>query len=146
MKKKVKDNNLLKNFMQPVIPKFKLKDILQIIIGATVLAIPVGFTQETWDLGATLPMANILGIVAITLTFISLFTYYHYHRQSGKDYIGEFAKRVVFTYILSFGVVAILLTLIQQAPWEISPETAFGRVAIVTLPSAMSAVITDTLK
>jgi len=40
--------------------EFQLKDVLQVMIGASILSIPVGFTEETWYLGETLPMANII--------------------------------------------------------------------------------------
>jgi len=142
--KKRKRENLLQEIVQPVIPKFKLKDILQVIIGATILAIPVGFTEETWRLGETLPTLNVSIIVLISLAFISMFTYYHYHNHS-RGYWGEFTKRVLSTYVLSFLVVATLLTLIQKAPWSVEPLVAFNRAVLVTLPSSMSAVIADTL-
>jgi uncharacterized membrane protein len=46
---------------------FELKDILQVIIGATILAIPVGFTEEAWRLGENLPWLNIIGLFLLSM-------------------------------------------------------------------------------
>ena len=137
------------DIVDPIIPHFKRKDLLQVVVGASILAVPIGFTEETWHLGGTLPALNILGLVTLSLLFISLFTYHHYHHQRGgdrKEHQDEFVKRVAGTYILSFAVVAVILTLIQRAPWSSDIILAFKRIAIVTFPSSMSATLTDTLR
>jgi uncharacterized membrane protein len=144
--RKKKEKNLLKEIVQPIVPKVKLKDVLQIIIGATILAIPVGFTEETWKLGESLHIINVLVLLVISILFIALFTYYHYHKVADKNYWGEFTKRVIFTYGLSFMIVALLLTLIGKAPWQTDIIVAFSRTAIITLPASMSASLADTLK
>ena len=142
-----KEEKALGHLIQPFVKSdFKLKDILQIIIGATVLAVPIGFTEETWRLGEQLPLANILGIMALSLLFICIFTYYYYHHTQNKENFGDFFKRVTFTYIISLLLVAIILGLIQVTPWTTDAVLAFKRIIIVTLPSSMSAVIADTFK
>ncbi|MEX2017615.1 MAG: DUF2391 family protein [Candidatus Pacearchaeota archaeon] len=129
---------------------FDVHDLFQVIIGATILAVPLGFTQETWDLGANLPLLNIIILMTITLFFISIFTYFHYHRHHIKEdpqhHISRMIKRVFITYVFSFIIVAALLTTIQIAPWTTDSLLAFKRVAIVTLPSALGATISDTIK
>ncbi|MFH1290163.1 MAG: DUF2391 family protein [Nanoarchaeota archaeon] len=145
-KKKVDGDKIFHEIVDPLIPKFKLHDILQIIIGASILAVPIGFTEETWRLGETLPLINVLGLLLLSLFFISMFTYYQYHRHANKEHLSEFTKRVIATYFLSFVVVAIIMTLIQKAPWSGDLLLAFKRVAIVTFPSSMSAIIADTIK
>jgi len=142
-----KEEKALGHLIQPFVKSdFKLKDILQIIIGATILAVPIGFTEETWRLGEQLPLANIFGIMAISVIFIIIFTYYYYHHTRNKENFGDFFKRVTFTYLISFLLVAIILGLIQVTPWETDAVLAFKRVIIVALPSSMSAVIADTFK
>jgi uncharacterized membrane protein len=128
-------------------PEFRFKDLLQVIIGASILAIPVGFTEETWNLGSTLPLLNILFLIVISLFFISAFTYYHYYHEDGlKKHWWNFIKRVVSTYIVSFIVVAVLMTIIQRAPWSTDYLLAVKRTIIVTFPSTMSAVVADVIK
>lgn len=131
-----------------IVPSFSLRDLLQVMIGATILAVPVGLTEETWGLGNNLPIINTVLIIALSIFFITSFTYYHYHHkrllENGHPYI--FLKRVFFTYVLSFLIVGVILTLIQVAPWTSEFMVAFKRVAIVTLPASMSAAIADRIR
>jgi len=150
---KKRGGNFLKSLVVPIAPEFKLKDALQVIIGASILAVPVGFTQETWDLGGKLgcttcglPMINVLGLLALTVIFLAMFTHFHYHHHSPKHYTLIFLKRVFFTYLFSFIIVAVILALIQQAPWQTDWLLAFKRTIIVTFPSSMSGTIADTIK
>jgi uncharacterized membrane protein len=141
-----KKENQLQKIISPIVPEFKLKDILQIIIGAVILAIPVGFTEETWILGRELPLINVLFFFFISLLFIAMFSYYNYHRHHRlKEHFSTFASRVLVTYFFSFLVVATLLTLINKAQWHLEFLIALKRTIIVTFPSSMSAVIADTL-
>ena len=43
----------------PLKVELKIKDILQIIVGASILAVPVAFTQEVWDMGGELAWRRI---------------------------------------------------------------------------------------
>jgi len=130
----------------PLFHEFKLKDVLELIVGASILAVPVGFTEETWRLGQTLPMLNTFGLLLISLFFISLFTYYNYYRNKKHSPRTPLIARVAATYALSCAVVAALLTLIQVAPWTTDWVVAFKRIILVALPASMSAVVADTIK
>ena len=130
-----------------ITPEFHLKDLLQIMIGASILAIPVGFTEETWHLGNILPAVNIMGIFILSVLFISAFVYYNYHRHHKlKKHWNEFVKRVISTYIFSFIVVSLILILIQRAPWATDYVLALKRTIIVAFPASMSAAIADMIK
>ena len=121
------------------------RDVMQIILGASILAIPVGFTEETWDLGTFLPLRNVLVLGAISLTFISLYVYFNFYRQLLRQHLFEYLKRVGAIYLLSLLVVGILLTTIQKAPWVENPLIALKRTIIVAFPSAMSAAVSDAI-
>jgi len=82
--------------------QFKLRDIVQVVIGASLLAVPVGFTEETWRLGSELPMANIVALLFISLGFISIFVFYNYYHHHIKGYRQDWYKRVFSTYVLAF--------------------------------------------
>ena len=138
------DAELLK-IISPFV-KFGLKDMLQVIIGASILAIPVGFTDEAWRLGLELPFVNILGFMILSFVFISAFVYYHYHHKQEELNGMEFFKRVFFTYLLSFMAAAVILTLIQKTPWTTDFILAIKRTVIVTFPASMSATVADTIK
>lgn len=128
------------------IPGFFLHDLVQVIIGATILAIPVGFTQEIWELSIELPFINMIGIFLVSVIFISIFTYYHYHNISVKKHWKIFIKRVSLTYVFSFITVGIILILIDKALLSQNFIISLKRIVIVTFPASMSAAIADTIK
>ena len=137
---------VLHKIVSPLMVELHPRDLLQIMIGASILAIPVGFTEETWNLGQTLPLINIIGFLAVSLLFIATFVYYNYYRRHLREHWGEFIKRVFSTYVISFIVVGILLTLIQRTAWDADLVLTFKRIIIVTFPASMSAAIADFLK
>jgi uncharacterized membrane protein len=138
--------DLIESVLHPLLPKFNMTDLLQIIVGASILAVPVGFTEETWNLGKTLPLRNVLYLLALSVFFIALFTRLQYHKRGLKSHWPVFLRRVFFTYIFSFLTVALVMTIIQRAPWDVDWLLAFKRVVIVTFPSSLSAVIADTMR
>ncbi len=137
---------IVHSMMRPVMLKFYPRDVMQVLVGASILAIPVAFTEETWNLGASLPLANILGLLALSVIFISSFVYYNYYRGEMRKNWTEFSKRVFTTYLFSFLVVAIILTLIERAPWQTDIMIAFSRAIIVSFPASMSAAVADIIK
>jgi len=146
------DGNVMHKMSNPLMVEFYPRDVVQIMIGASILAIPVGFTEETWNLGGSLPISNIMGILLLSVLFIATFVYYNYyygedmHGENVKKHWDEFAKRVFFTYLFAFLIVAIILTLIQRAPWEVDFMLALKRVILVAFPASMSAAVADVLK
>ncbi|MEM4325733.1 MAG: DUF2391 family protein [Candidatus Pacearchaeota archaeon] len=126
---------------------FELKDIIQIIIGACILAVPIGFTEEAWRLGEILPISNIIFLLVLTLCFITLFTYYHYHKEkinlNPKHQITQLIKRVFATYIFSFLIVGIILETIKVTAWFSNFLLSFKRTIVITFPAAIGAVISD---
>jgi uncharacterized membrane protein len=144
----VKDEkgDILHRMISPLMVEFYPRDLMQVMIGATILAIPVAFTEEVWRLGETLPLLNVFLIMLLSILFISLFVYYNFYRQHLKEHRFEFVKRVALIYLFSFIVVSIILTLINLAPWTTNTILSVKRAIIVTLPASMSAAITDMLK
>ena len=144
----IKDGSgrIINAIVSPFMVEFRPKDILQIIVGATILAIPVGLTEETWILAEQLHMKNVVLLGIITVLFISLFVYFNSYRFHIKGYFRQYLKRVVITYGLSLFVVGILLTIIEKCPWGVNNLLAIKRIVITALPAAMAATITDTFK
>ena len=145
-----KEPSGIESIIRPIEVEFNFHDFLQVIIGAAILAVPVGFTEETWGLGLTLPLSNIFMLMGLTLFFIAVFTFFHYHKEhvhaNPRYHLFELTKRVLVTYIASFAMVSVLLNIIQVTPWATDSLLAFKRVAIVTFPSALGAAISDTIK
>jgi len=132
--------------MEPVKSRFGLKNILQAIVGAILLAIPIGFTEETWRLGESLPMSNIIMILFFSLFFITLFAYRNLSKHKPGFYWYDLTKRVITMYIISFVIVTLLLWIIQRAPWGTDWVLALKRTIIVAFPSSLSATIAGNLK
>lgn len=139
-------NATFKGIMDPPKIRFGMRQVLQAIVGATLLAVPIGFTQETWDLGRTLPVWNVLVILFISLFFVAIFAYRNFSNNAPGFYWIDLVKRIIVIYILSFIIVAMLLTVIQQAPWISNWILAFKRTVLVTFPSSLSATIAGNLK
>jgi len=141
-----KEGNILQKIMHPLMLKFHPRDVMQILTGAVILAIPVGLTEETWKLGETLPLANVLMLSLLSLLFLATFIYYNYYRGHMRHHWFEFVKRTISTYLLSLFVVAIILTIIEKAPWDINTLLAVKRTIIVALPASLSAAVVDIIK
>ncbi len=130
----------------PVMVELKARDVMQIIVGASILAVPVAFTEETWKLGEELPLLNVLILSFISVGFIAAFVYFNFYRYMLKGNTGEYIKRVVAVYLFSLLVVGGLLTLILRCPWSTEPVLALKRMLIVAFPASMSAAISDGIK
>ena len=130
----------------PFMIELKPKDILQIIVGATILAIPVGLTEETWVLAQELKTRNVFYLACITVFFISLFVYFNFYRFNIKGNVAQYIKRVLATYGLSLVVVGLLLTIIQRCPWGVDNILAVKRIIITALPASMAATLSDTIR
>ena len=140
------EGKIIHKMISPLMVEFKLKDVLQVVVGASILSIPVSFTEEVWNLGEKLPLNNILGLLLISVIFVSAFVFFNFYKGNIKGHYFDFLKRAIFTYLISFGVVCILLTLIEKAPWQTDWLLAFKRAVIVALPASMAATIVDTIK
>jgi uncharacterized membrane protein len=132
--------------LKPLMVEFRPRDLLQVIVGATILAIPIAFTEETWKLGEELPLANVLALAAISIIFIAAFVYFNFYRFNFKGHEVEYLKRIIATYVAALIVVGVILTIIRRCPWGTDNLLALKRIIIVTFPASMSATISDVMK
>jgi uncharacterized membrane protein len=130
----------------PLMVELHNRDVLQIIVGATLFAIPVGFTQEVWDLGQQLSMGRILTLAAFSIISIAIFVYLNFYRNLLRRYWGQYVKRVVVIYGIAFLMVTAMLTIIDKAPWGVDNVLAIKRILLVTFPASMSGALSDLLK
>lgn len=132
--------------LKPLMVEFKPRDVMQVVVGASLLSVPVAFTEETWVLGAELPLMNVIGLSVLSLLFIGLFVYYNFYRFNFKGHVFEFIKRIAGIYFISLLIVALLLTIINKCPWSADYVTAIKRILIVAFPASMSAAVSDSIK
>lgn len=132
--------------VKPLMVEFTGRDVLQTIVGASFLAIPAAYTEETWDLGRELAPANITGIAILTVLFIAVFVYYNFYQNFLTEFFREYFFRVSCTYLIAFALSATVLTLIGQCPWGVDNVLALKRVIIIAFPASMSGTVTDSIK
>ncbi|MFW6387017.1 MAG: DUF2391 family protein [Bacillota bacterium] len=146
--KTLKDSkgNILEHVVIPMRVEVRPRDILQVILGASVLALPLGMTEETWNLGSELPLFNVLFLAVLGIGFIAMFVYFNYYREVLEGHKIEMFKRVLMIYFLSLLLVAGFLLLIQKLPWAEEPMVAVKRLLLITFPCSMSATISDVIK
>lgn len=141
-----KTGKIISYAVSPLMVEFRPRDLMQVIVGASLLAVPLAFTEETWVMAEELPLLNVCILSALSLSFISLFVYFNFYRGMLKQHWFEFVKRVFAIYFFSFLVVAILLTVILKCPWGEDNLLAIKRIGIVAFPASMSAAVSDVLK
>ena len=125
--------------------ELSLKDRVQILVGATILAIPTAFTEEVWDLGSNLSWISVIILAIVSLVFIGLFIYLNSYQHHMKLYRNQFLGRLISTYVFSLIVVGILLMVVEKAPWLTDFSLALKRTIIAALPASMSATVTDAI-
>ena len=138
--------NVVQQVVSPLMVEFQLRDVLQILIGACVLCIPVAFTEEVWNLGTTLPLGNTIGIVALSLLFLGFSGYFIFARGHFRGNEWDFVKRLACGYLITFSVSVLILFLIQKFPLVSDPSTALTRAILVTFPGCFSATVVDSLR
>ena len=129
----------------PLKVELKIHDILEIIVGASILAVPTAFTEEVWNMGDQLPWANVLALSFVSIMFIGSFVYYTSYRSNLKLFRNEYYKRVLFTYLLALLVVGFLLTVVNKCPWFTDFDLALKRTLIGAFPASMSGTVTDNI-
>lgn len=141
-----KAGNVIQRVVKPLAVEFRLRDLLQTVVGASILAIPAAYTEETWDLGSQLATGNIVGIAVLSVVFIATFVYFNFYKAYFAQFWGQYFIRVIATYLISLCVVAILLALIDKTPWGVDNALAIKRIIVVGFPAAMSATVADAIK
>ncbi|MEL7291436.1 MAG: DUF2391 family protein [Pseudomonadota bacterium] len=122
---------------------FNFEDAGQIFVGAFALAVPISFSEEAWRLGETLPTANLLMLMVLSLTFLTLFTYESVFQRDVRQRKGVFVLRIVSAYLMAALVVALVLACIDQLPLLEDPTTALKRIIVITMPASMGAIVVD---
>ena len=122
---------------------FNMEDISQIVVGSAALAIPVSFSEEAWNIGASLPFTNLLTVFFISVVFLSFFAYQSIFQADIKYRVAVFVARIFFAYIIALLVVALILFSLDKFPLFSDPILAIKRLIVVGMPASMGAIIVD---
>jgi uncharacterized membrane protein len=137
---------VIHSIVTPFQVELKPRDIFQMIVGSYLLCVPVAMSEEVWVLSRDLAFSNIIGILLLSLFFVSSFVYFNYYRYHLKGHWLNFLKRIIATYAVSFIAVGLFLTLIDKCPWNSDYFLAIKRIVLVAFPSTMAATLSDTIK
>ncbi|NLR94490.1 DUF2391 family protein [Flammeovirga agarivorans] len=134
---------ILRTIDIPLKVEFRINDLLEIIVGASILAVPTAFTEEVWTMGDALPWLNTLILSSISIVFIASFVYYSSYKMKLKLFRKEYVIRIFSTFVLSVLIIGILLTVVDKCPWITDFSLAFKRTLIGAFPASLSATLTD---
>lgn len=136
----------ISHIVNPLMVELKPRDIAQIFVGALVVATPLCFTEEVWNLSETLPKINTYFLMISSFFAVTIFVYFNFYRFKLKGNVIEFIKRIIAIYFISTFSVILVLFLIDKFPIVTRPYIAIKRVILIGFPAIFGATITDYLK
>lgn len=119
------------------------EDIMQVVVGASALSVPVAFSEEAWNLGRTLPLQNLIFLITLSLLFINLYSFHSIFQRDVRHRIGAFLTRTLLDYGITLLVVFVVLLALNRLPLFGEPQVAIKRVLILAFPASMGAVVVD---
>ncbi|AEX23784.1 MULTISPECIES: DUF2391 family protein [Vibrio] len=122
---------------------FNLEDASQVLVGAFALAVPISFSEEAWRLGESLPMANLLMLLSLSVIFLSFFAYQSVFQSRIRHRVSIFIFRVIIAYTIAAVVVALVLLCLDKLPLLTEPLVAIKRIIVITMPASMGAIVVD---
>lgn len=122
---------------------FNFEDIIQICVGAFALAVPISFSEEAWQLAQTLPFTNLLLLLSLSFLFLSLYTFESVFQRNIRTRRLIFVSRIIFAYVITFFIVALVLLSINKLPLLAEPLVALKRIVVISMPASMGAIIVD---
>ena len=132
--------------MNPLMVELKPRDVLQIFVGAFLVAAPLAFTEEVWNLSVELKRQNVFALGGVSMVTVAMFIYLNFYRFKLKGNVFEFVKRIFATYLITISSIVMLLALIDKFPYETDPIVAVKRVIIIGFPASFGGVISDYLR
>ncbi len=132
--------------INPLMVELRPRDILQIFVGAFLVATPLCFTEEVWNLSISLQNRNVYALGAVSYIVVALYIYFNFYKDKIKGHIMEFTKRTFATYLITASSIVLVLALIDKFPIQTTPYIALKRVIIIGFPALFGAVISDSFK
>lgn len=121
---------------------FNLEDLIQIVIGSSLLVAPIAFSEEAWQLSVSLPLRNIILLMILSLTFIGMYVYQGIFSGNVRERMGIFISRIFIDYLITLCVVFIILLALDKVPFE-NMLIAFKRIVLIGFPASLVGVVLD---
>ena len=119
------------------------EDIIQIVVGASALSVPIAFSEESWRLSETLPIQNIFILIFLSLLFINLYSFQSIFQGNVQYRIFTFLARTILVYFITLCVVFTVLIALNRMPIMSEPIVAIKRIIILSFPASMGGVVVD---
>ena len=119
------------------------EDVIQVVVGASALAVPIAFSEEAWNLSRTLPIQNTVFLVFLSVLFLGLYSFQSIFQGNIKHRVKTFIYRNILDYCLTLFVVFIVLLALNRMPVISETIVAIKRVLILSFPASMGAVVVD---
>lgn len=120
---------------------FRLRDVVEIALGACIMAFPTASTEEIWDLGAELSLSRALLFSAASIFFLAVLIYGMHGHDSNNKVV--FWQRVFATYGVTFLIGMALLFGIDRLDLLSDPLTGLKRAILVAFPASFAATAVD---
>jgi uncharacterized membrane protein len=119
------------------------EDIIQVVIGASALTIPVAFSEESWKLSETLPLLNVSILLFLSLILISLYSIQGIFSGNINHRFAQYVLRTFIVYGLTLVVVFVVLFALNRMPIFDDPIVALKRIILISFPASLGGVIVD---
>ena len=126
-----------------IFKKLDFEDLSQLIIGSSILSVPIAFTEEAWNLSRSIPILNLILVFLLSISFISIYAYRGIFQGIVKARLKTYFLRVIFGYLVTVFVVIIVLFALNKFPILSEPSIAIKRVVIISFPASMGAIVFD---
>jgi len=122
--------------------KFNLEDFVQIVLGSTLLSLPLALTEEVFLLSQTIPVLKIILISLSALLINSLYIYYGVFEAKVKDRLLFLYRNIINIFITIATVLFIVYLFDLNNKFESLPSFV-SFVAILTFPAFFGGVVVD---
>jgi uncharacterized membrane protein len=139
------NGNKMATVTGPLKVEFRLQDLVQLVAGACVMAMPIALTEEVWNLGEALSIGRTLLILIFSIFSLAAFIWGLFCGKHIMEFRWHFLRRAVSAYLITFCVAFLLLFLFDKAPLH-NLKVAFTRTIIVAFPASFAATAVDFLK
>lgn len=132
-------------FIKKLLRKLDIEDLGQIIIGSTMLSVPIAFTEEAWRISETIRIPNLFLIFFLSICFIGIYSYQGIYQGSVPRRKTAYLARIMVNYFVTCIVVSVVLLSLDKLPLFQEIIVSLKRIIIVAFPASMGGVVIDSL-
>lgn len=123
-------------------PPMTGRDFMRGVSGGVILGLPLVYTQEVWQLGATLHPLWILALLAVSFGLNAALSRYVGFERGRTHRPWEDA---VVGFGTSFLLAGALLFLLERVHADLSPQNAVGIIALTSIPTSLGFALGNAL-